>query len=585
MNLDKLGRTLGVIAAVAILAMVLQGCGGDSGSGISQDMYDTLMMERDEAQGRVTELEAQIGAEVDPALGSLRNMLAAANADVMRLTGELTDADADVMRLTGELTDADADVVRLTGELTDADADVVRLTGELTDADADVVRLTGELTGADADVVRLTGELTDADADVVRLTGELKTANDELIKIRQDAADALAAAALADRIAREAAISTAVGLNRVGTAAKALPDAISGATAVAATRDAAGAVGIDVNGAAIDDVYAGGEVTADASGWTSATLTKTDAVTEATDTLMIYTDIEAPTDKLFTDQYDRATRDDILNDADRATKAASGEFPSGSSQQLTYGGNSGNPVSFDGTFDGISGTYECTSGGGTCTLGTDADGDLAVATDWRFTPNSNLATVKDPDTAYAYFGWWLNMPKDNTVAHDVEVFAGGTTGNAANVTDEIVGNATYSGPAAGQYITKTYTAGAQTEAGVGQFTATANLTAKFGADNAAGTIAGAVSSFVLDGNTSAPSWRVVLEEATLTNGSEVFNGTSEVNFGGGLTDGATAAGTWQGSFYADADAADLTNAPGAVAGTFDAVTDNAAVIGGFGATK
>ena len=489
-------------------------------------MYDTLTMERDEAQGRVTELEAQIGAEVDPAPGSLRNMLAAANADVMRLTGELTDADADV--------------------------------------------------------VRLTGELTDANADVVRLTGELKTANDELEKIRKDTADALAAAALADRIAREVAISTAVGLNRVGSAPKPLPDAASGATAVAATRDAAGAVAIDVNGAANDDVYAGGEVTADASGWTSATLTMTDAVTEATDTLMIYTDIEAPADKLFTDQYDRATRDNILNDADRATKAASGEFPSGSSQQLTYGGASGNPVSFAGTFDGISGNYECTSSGSTCTLSTDADGELATAADWRFTPNSNLATVKDPDTAYAYFGWWLNMPKDNTAAHDVDVFAGGTTGNAADVTNAIEGTATYSGPAAGQYITKTYTAGVQTNAGVGQFTATANLKANFTDAANPGSIGGSVTGFMLDGNTSAP-WTVVLEDAALADGSAVFNGTSEVNFGGGLTDGATAAGTWQGSFYADADAADA--APGAVAGTFDAVTDNAAVIGGFGATK
>ena len=486
-------------------------------------MYDTLTMERDEAQGRVTELEAQIGAEVDPAPGSLRNMLAAANADVMRLTGELTDADADV--------------------------------------------------------VRLTGELTDANADVVRLTGELKTANDELEKIRKDTADALAAAALADRIAREAGIRRAVAAGRVGSGAQPLPSTTSGATAVAATRDAAGAVAIDVNGAT-DDVYAGGEVTADASGWTSATLTRTNT-DESTDTLMIYTDIEAPADKLFTDQYDRATRDNILNDADRATKAASGEFPSGSSQQLTYGGASGNPVSFAGTFDGISGNYECTSGS-TCTLSTDADGELAAAADWRFTPNSNLATVKDPDTAYAYFGWWLNMPKDNTAAHDVEVFAGGTTGNAANVTIEILGNATYSGPAAGQYITKTYTAGVQTDAGVGQFTATANLTAKFGNATDAGTIGGSVTGFMLDGNTSAP-WMVMLEDATLSDDSATFNGTSEVNFGGGLTDNGV--GTWEGSFYADADPTDDTNAPGAVAGRFDAVTENAAVIGGFGATK
>ena len=41
MNLKKLGRTLWVIAAVAIMAMVLQGCGGDD-NGVSQDQQDNL---------------------------------------------------------------------------------------------------------------------------------------------------------------------------------------------------------------------------------------------------------------------------------------------------------------------------------------------------------------------------------------------------------------------------------------------------------------------------------------------------------------------------------------------------------------
>ena len=73
-----------------------------------------------------------------------------------------------------------------------------------------------------------------------------------------------------------------------------------------------------------------------------------------------------------------------------------------------------------------------------------------------------------------------------------------------------------------------------------------------------------------------------MEDATLTTAA-TFNGTSEVDFGGGATDND--AGTWQGSFYDDADADDDTNAPGTVAGTFDALTTNASVIGGFGATK
>ena len=192
--------------------------------------------------------------------------------------------------------------------------------------------------------------------------------------------------------------------------------------------------------------------------------------------------------------------------------------------------------------------------------------------------------VKVPDEAYAYFGWWLNKPKANDVTHVVEVFAGGIVGHAATVTMEIVGTATYAGPAAGKYVTKTFSAGPQTDAGVGHFTANANLTAKFGlATGAVGTIGGSVTGFELDDGTS-PTWTVKLEDADLVANTATFSGMSEVDFGGGLTAvGGSPAGTWQGSFYDDADADD--DAPGTVAGTFDAVTVNASVIGGFGATK
>ena len=118
----------------------------------------------------------------------------------------------------------------------------------------------------------------------------------------------------------------------------------------------------------------------------------------------------------------------------------------------------------------------------------------------------------------------------------------------------------------------------QTDAGVSHFTANANLTAMFGDSNALGTIGGSVTGFELDDGTS-PAWTVMLEDAAL-NTTANFSGTSEVNFGGCAT--ITEAGTWQGTFYA-AGAANI--APGAVAGTFDAVTENASVIGGFGATK
>ena len=107
MNLKKLGRTFWVIAAVAILAMVLQGCGGDDDDGISKSMHDQVVMERDELQEE---------------LADLQDMLDAANADVTRLEGELADAQGDNSDLMAELQDAKDEAARLQMMVDDAAA-------------------------------------------------------------------------------------------------------------------------------------------------------------------------------------------------------------------------------------------------------------------------------------------------------------------------------------------------------------------------------------------------------------------------------------------------------------------------------
>jgi hypothetical protein len=585
-------RKLMTGCAVAVLGFGLAACGGGGDS--SRDERDSLRM-------KIAELEAALpeGTELTPAA-------------ITQLTDDLTAATADVTRLMGELETAmdnsadEAEIARLMGELETAmdnsadEAEILRLMGELETAmdnsadEAEIARLTGLLDTATKRVTALETQIgsmdDEADAsETASLHAQLKAAKAEVDRIQMAAADALAEAAAKERIARELGIRTAINLvgNRVTVTGdgKAFP---TGITELAATRDAAGTVMIDVNGDT-DDVYAGGEVSAGSGAWTSATLTKTDVGTEAIDTLVIYTDIEEPADKLFTLQYSQAVRDGIFSEgtateqAARLKMARASGFPSGPSVEWTYDGTpDGRAKTFPGTFDGVAGQFACTSAAD-CTLATNTRGELFTATgDWRFTPMSPLtATVKDPDVAYAYFGWWLNKPKANDGLHDVEVFAGGTANHAIVIGDVIVGNASYTGPAAGKYVTKSYTAGVHTDSGVGHFTATASLTAKFGADNAPGTVGGTIGGFTLDDERTVP-WSVKLEDADLDN-STPFEGTTEVNFGGGFTATDIGAGTWQGSFY-DA-AAEPADAPGTVAGTFDAVTENASVIGGFGATK
>ena len=504
------------------------------------------------AKGRVTDLETMIGAEMDPAADSLRGMLAQANMD-------LTDANSKLEMAMDN--SADETVI------TDLRQDVI---------DAETMRDNYKMM------------LDTAKADLVTVAGERDTARTDLEELKKDASGALAAVAKADRIARAYRIIMAIA-TEPGGLVKMLP-AAPGVATPAITRNVARMMTVDVNGED-EDAYAGGETTAGSGDWNSFMLAKTNNEgedTESTDIVMLYTDIDAPSDKKFIDKYGRdAVRDDMLGNDDRVKLAASSYFPSGATETLEYSATSGNPISFAGTFDSVPGTYECTAVDGSCTLMTDADSELEMAEGWRFTPNDNLATVKDPDAAYAWFGWWLNKPKEADAMHMVEVFAGGSMEHAADVLDTIEGTATYSGPVAGKYATRTFTADVQTDAAAGHFTANTRLTAKFGDDDEPGSgISGSVSGFVLDDTTPA-SWSVTLETAMFTT-SATFNGTTEVNFGGGATDndaGETHPGAWQGSFYGAA--TDDSDAPNTVVGTFGAATDdnNASVIGAFGATK
>ena len=245
---------------------------------------------------------------------------------------------------------------------------------------------------------------------------------------------------------------------------------------------------------------------------------------------------------------------------------------------MTYDSSDDDPT-FKGTYRGISGTFECTAG--TCTVSLNDDGEAEVgATDaLSFVPDSIASTYDDPDAAYVNFGWWKETPEEADGDYGVNVFAHGVGDNAADVTTAVEGTARYVGPAAGLYAVQTYTAGVQSEGENGDFTATADLTADFGADDEEGfTIDGTVTDFTVSGGVNSGAWKVTLDPVTGSNGDAHFGGTTKVTFGG-AEDGS--AGHWQGRFY-DGEAGEQ---PGTVAGVFDASTGGASLIGAFGATK
>ena len=471
-----------------------------------------------------------------------------------------------------------AQVVALDAAKMAADAaQVVALDAAKMAADAaQVVALDAAKTAADA------AQVVALDAAKVIADAALKVVQDELDGLKIDTADTMAAAALVGKIARAGEVHTAIGVDPGGIVPKGTTDKTDkdggDVGAVTAKRNAAGMVTVDVNGDADDD-YAGGETNADSSAWNSVTMTKTNA-NDSTDMVVIYTDIEAPSDKKFSVAYNDTVLGDALLDA-TVGKVMSAGFPSEAGTTWDYTGADGERAkTVTGTFDGVPGDFTCTEE--SCSVVTDGMGKLMGAAGWRFAADAqNTATVKEPDAAYAYFGWWLNKPEEADSPHMVEVFAGGAGEGSAEATidSDIEGTARYMGPAAGKYATKTFTAGVQTDAAVGHFTATTNLTAKFG-DEAG--ISGTVTGFELD-DTNAVPWKVNLELATFDNTAD-FTGTTEVNFGGGATDDDDGgAGAWQGTFYGAGE--EPADAPSTVVGTFGAATDNASLLGAFGATK
>ena len=311
----------------------------------------------------------------------------------------------------------------------------------------------------------------------------------------------------------------------------------------------------------------------------------------------VYTDIDAPTATPFTDVHaldvnpmtQGGTDWQSLNIVDaNIAMATAGVFP-GANVALTYVDDPNTPEDetvFEGMFDGAPGSFKCDG----CTVSADGDGDRTVTQGrlW-FTPNAaddanapGTVGVADPD--YLHFGFWVKkMEKDGkTTYEEVQTFAASSLGVfPGNALGSIEGTADYSGGAAGAYVMESFNPdGTVDKATSGTFAADAALTAKFGGDTVAVaehfTISGEITGFVLSGG-NTNGWSVDLDTASFSGGS-TFTGAAV----GESNDRNGAAAAWSGTFYGDADG---TDAPGAVAGEFNANFPNGIVAGAFAGRK
>ncbi len=260
---------------------------------------------------------------------------------------------------------------------------------------------------------------------------------------------------------------------------------------------------------------------------------------------------------------------------------------------------------FVGMFNGVSGTYEC-GGNAACTAVTDDDGNLKQLTGtWTFTlaKGLDIETVKidavDHDTDYLAFGYWIETTtnRDDTTNVGVNTFATGSTPfSHNNSASTLVGSATYTGQAAGQYVLKTGPVGDAKPTDSGGFTGNASLTALFGGPSIAMNDQFSISGSIThlrngDGNIIDPNWTVSLGKAAIADGTTenplVFGtGTTNLNTATGFeaNAGTTGGGSWEGGFFGPA-GTDADDYPTGVAGEFNAHFANGHVIGAFGATK
>ena len=219
---------------------------------------------------------------------------------------------------------------------------------------------------------------------------------------------------------------------------------------------------------------------------------------------IVYSNIEAPEMELFANVYGETAPIVASNDADEDRDFTGVVIPPAHEY-------SGSPTegSIAGSFRGVDGTFKCDDACATGPAARRSDGTIiSMAGTWVFEPTDDEARVPVQDSDYLAFGYWLSKsPAGDPSGFEVWYYGRkavvGADGESAAYTalDE---KATYSGVAGGKYVTKDELA-ATAEAGY--FTATAELTADFSAEDDNGdnipTLTGTISGFT-DPHGAAP---------------------------------------------------------------------------------
>ena len=254
-----------------------------------------------------------------------------------------------------------------------------------------------------------------------------------------------------------------------------------------------------------------------------------------------------------------------VDNADHKTLIKSSRFPTSAGETKDIDAE----TSFLGSFDGASGTFSC--GVALCIVRNTGNGFLVDEGALTFeAPESRTVKVADED--FMYFGWWRRTNNDGTFSYG-RFRDEGIAPVAGTPFTQLEGEATYVGPAIGQYALYEPLS---TRSNHGEFKATARLTANFGDTSTEGTLSGSITGFDV-----SPDWSLSLKQATINNASVTGGNVSWT------IDGHTAdeEGAWIGDFHSNDNPYDGQR-PDGLTGTFTAQFDNdARLVGAYGAHR
>ncbi|MDE2995066.1 MAG: hypothetical protein OXU67_14425 [Chloroflexota bacterium] len=324
-----------------------------------------------------------------------------------------------------------------------------------------------------------------------------------------------------------------------------------------------------------------------------------------TDTVYLYTNIQAPSSKAFWKVHGESVGSITSTPTPAVTVSGFG-----TTAKELYPGTDGTPDqtgttsgadqgrSIGGTYDGYSGTFKCDAN---CDIEAVQGGALTFHGTWTFT--ASLTAKKssrhaEQDSEFLYFGIWAFEPTVATGAPDFKWAHGGDSNDTAADADignfaNLTGEATFTGGAIGKYALAKVGGRA---AKIGTFTATANFTADFTAD----TLSGRITDFKEGGSSLGADWHVFLGSSSSAAASLANTGATGTLEAHGEIDGDTAIGAWAATLHGSDNpgasslhTADPAKYPASrypvadvagVSGWFNAAAGtNAAVAGAFGA--